>query len=172
MNGFLRLKTSIEMIRAIKGWFIYHWKIKVKGIDNAGICLLSRNHEEEKLALSYLDDWVRDRHFKKVIVISDNAVIEQVIDIFVKADFDIVILTKREMNNLISLWRLYNFNKNFVYASFDGENRENYEVFANAFDMEFDELFAIAILCISKFEKKDKPLYRGMDKDIQLFLST
>ncbi len=158
--SILKIQVFIELLRSLRGWIIYHWKIKSYGTKETGISLIPKDkNENERCAILYLDDWAKENEYKKIIIITDDKNLVPLINKTVKKKKDILILSSRDIRCIVALWHLCNFNTNFVYASLSDDLRKNYDNFMKKNNLDIEELYAIGIYNISKYVIKEARMH-------------
>lgn len=161
-----------NLISSYKGWWQWHKVIKAKGIggSTAVILLPSCDKEINHLALLYLDDMLKSRKHENAVILTHDPAVKKCAELFSKNILRIVSFSRRNAENLMQFYCLYEFDKRFTVASLDEPNGRNGSALIGKRGTTVEEIFVIGVYHIYPFTRPDAPIYNGDDEIIKTFL--
>lgn len=168
----VKVHLYLNLIAAYRGWWCWHRVICAKDVDNTAIILFPSNDMEiNYLGLLYLDQMLDLRKFDNAIILTDNEIIKKSSNLFSNRILNVLDVSRRNIDDLIQFYCLYEFDKRFIVASIDDPHGRNGSRMLGKKGITKEEIFVIGIYKLYPIKRPKRPCYCGSDNDIIKFLS-
>lgn len=172
-NSIKKLKHTMQgnLVKAYKGWWKWHRFVKKYHLGATKVVLLPAvNTTCNYCALLYLDEMLDEQNFENAIILSVDPIAVKAAKLFSTQILDTLVISRKTAEQLMQFYCLFEFDDRFVVASLDEpEGRTAYRLVGKN-KTTVDELLAIGIYHISRFEPLEAPAYIGCDPEIKTFL--
>lgn len=160
-----------NLLASYRGWWQWHRICKVKGMDQTAVVLIpGYDSEVSYMALAYLDDLLQSRNYKNAIVLTHDKAVEKSASLFSRNILQVRRITRKNAEDLMQFYCLYDFDKRFICASIDEPNGRNGDKLIGKKGTTKEEVFVIGIYRLYPFVCPQTPSYDGKDSDIINFL--
>lgn len=160
----MKRKMIINFLKAIRGLFYWYKLSKICQLRNNMVILIPEKNEKICYCVAlYLNDLLIQRNKEKAIILSIDDCIEEYINIYTLNVQKIIHINQKEVENLMYLYRLYNFNENFLVASFNQPFGKNGNLLFDEFLDDFEELFAVGVFRLKPYNDRNEQLLKKED---------
>lgn len=160
-----------NLIASYRGWWQWHKITKRKGVGNTAVVLLpSCERETNLLALLHLEAMLKNRKFANAVILTHDPAVKKSARLFSDKILDVISFSRKNAEDLMQFYCLYEFDKRFIVASLDEPNGRNGSVLIGKRGTTKEEIFVIGVYRVYPFERPALPQYDGDDRDILNFL--
>lgn len=165
----LRKTMRANLKSSFSGWVCWHNIAKKYGLDKTTIILLPSNNSDEVnyFSLLYLDKLTRARKNKRSLVITTDPIIERAAALLSKTFDCAIIISEKEMDQMLQLYSLFPFSKRLVVAALGGIEGRKADMIVGRNKTTVEELVAVGVYALKpSFEKLKRPRYDQEDFEI------
>ena len=161
-----------NLFAAYCGWWSWKKIIKRKEVSNRTVILLlpSCDREVNYFALLHLDELLKKRNFDNALILSHDGAVKKSAALFSDKILDVIEYSRKNAENLMQFYCLYDFDRRFIVASLDEPTGRNASRLIGKRGTTKEELLVIGVYRVYPFKRLQTPLYHGDDVEIIGFL--
>ncbi|MDR1531597.1 MAG: hypothetical protein LBS62_05335 [Clostridiales bacterium] len=165
----VRKQLRKNLVKAYHGW--WYWRTTLKkykklyknknDINRTAVVLMPEvNDRDNYFALRYLEQMLKQHKFIKAIILTDSEMVEKSASLFSKNIHAIVRCPRKNAEELMQFYCLYNFDKRFFCASLDEPYGRNGSRIVGTRGITAEEIFVIGVYRVYPYTRLSAPDYK------------
>ena len=153
------------------GWWQWRRICKIEGMGRTAVILVTgEDREVSFFALTHLDQLLEKRAFDDAVIISADQVVLKSAPYFSNKLRAVHKLSPKQVDSLLQLACLYQFDDRFICASIEQPTGRNGGRLVGKKGITKEEVFSVGVYGLYPFEPANIPVYDGDDLEILAFM--
>ena len=162
-NRIIRQQLRQKLIKSFKGWLYWHRLVKSHNLENSKVILFpSDNKDEIYFSLLYLNQFIEKSGSKSALILSINDIDKSIIELFTDKIIDVIKISDYQLENIIQLYSLFEFDSRFIVASLTLPQGRNVKNLIGKNNITIEDIIAIGIYHLEDYKKETSPKYEDI----------
>lgn len=157
-----------ELKKAHEGREYWLWLMETYHIENGKYVILIPYPctRDAYLSLLFLEDFIKEKDIKSVIILSTDVIIKNVAFLFSDKIEDVVIIDEKRKEAILKFYCLYEFSNCFVIASLTQPKGRKGTGLLQTKKFCYAEIFAVIVYGLDEVEKREAPYIENQSEKI------